>query len=428
MKKFLFTIISIIILGFIGYYVYVNYFSNSIPKIDIEEALADIDEYYIYGNHFNIKGSLKITDINYKKIYLVLYNGEEKKFDVIDEKDGTIINFSTSEDINEGMYIDNLDRGIYYLFLKLTYENEDDKENPIYRYYVLKNNTDYKESTYYTLSKYDNKIIINSDEEYGTLMFSVNQNGDNNIYDVTIDPGHGGLDSGALSGNYKESDFTMNISLKIKDYLEDKGLKVKLTHDKDEISPEKTMPKYDKHGRAVIPNEVKSKYTFSIHINKNTYSSVKGIEIYTPDRINYDFAKDIVKNIVDSTEFGYSTNKMYKVSDGVYTHNFTNSEVKSSLNEYNKNGYKPFDVSTKSNYLFMIRETGGYLTGAYVDNRNSSKVGVNPYYNSNIGNESYLLELGYLSNTSDLDILLRSEDKLAKAIGASIIREISKEL
>ena len=32
-------------------------------------------------------------------------------------------------------------------------------------------------------------------------------------------------------------------------------------------------------------------------------------------------------------------------------------------------------------------------------------------YNSNIGNETYLLELGYISNSNDLDILLNEEDK-----------------
>lgn len=427
MKKLFGTLFIVVIIGFIGYFVYINYIMDVIPKIDVEEEVANIDEYYIYGNHFNIKGNLKITDINYDDIVLVLYNGEEKVFDVNDEKSGTDISFTTSEYINEGMYIDNLDRGIYYLFLKLTYENKEDKEKPIYKYYVLKNNTDYNEVTYYTLSKYNNKIIINSDEEYGTFMFKVSENKDNDIYDVTIDPGHGGLDSGALSGNYKESDFAMNISLKLKSYLESKNIKVKLTHDKNDIPSDKTMDEYNEHGRAVIPNEVKSKYTFSIHINKNVSSSVKGIEVYTPDNINYDFAKDIVNNIVNNTDFGYSTNKMYRVFDGVYTHNFTEAEVKSSLNGYKEKGYKAYGVSTNSNYLYMIRETGGYLTGAYVDDSNPDKVGVNPYYNSNIGNEAYLLELSYLSNSSDLNILLKSEEKLATLIGESIVKELAIE-
>lgn len=72
----------------------------------------------------------------------------------------------------------------------------------------------------------------------------------------------------------------------------------------------------------------------------------------------------------------------------------------------------------------MIRETGGFMTGAYIDDSNPDRVGVNPYYNSNIGNESYLLELGYLSNTEDLNILLEKEDKYVEAIVRSIKEEL----
>ena len=72
----------------------------------------------------------------------------------------------------------------------------------------------------------------------------------------------------------------------------------------------------------------------------------------------------------------------------------------------------------------MIRETGGILTGAYIDDNNKDKVGVNPYYDSNVGNETYLLELGYLSNTNDLNILLEKEDKYVDAIVDAILKEI----
>ena len=184
------------------------------------------------------------------------------------------------------------------------------------------------------------------------------------------------------------------------------------------------MDEYNKHGRAVIPNEVKSKYTFSIHINKNTSSKVSGIEIYTAKGINYDLANSLVDNITSYTGLGYSSNKLYKMFNGVYTHNFTEEEIEDSLAGYEKKGYKAYNVTENSNYLYMIRETGGYLTGAYVDDSNPDKVGINPYYKNNIANESYLLELGYLSNKSDLEILIESKDTLAKAISDAIIKEL----
>lgn len=424
MKKII-TILAILIVGgFLGYFIYINYI-NKVPKITPEEDKVSVKEYYMYGNHFNIKGSLELLDKSYEDIKLTLYNGEEKEFDIEVENDDNKIDFYTSKEINEGIYLDDIPRGTYYLFLKLTYKSEESKEEPIIKYYILDNKTEYKESTYYTLSKYNNKISINSNNDYKTMMFDIVENKDKEIYDITIDPGHGGMDGGGTANDYKETDFTMTISKKIKENLEKKDIKVKLTHDEGDLTKNDVMDEYNKHGRAVIPNEVKSKYTFSIHINKNTSSKVSGIEIYTAKGINYDFAKSLADSITTNTKLGYSSNKLYKEFNGVYTHNFTTNEIASSLEGYKEKNYKPYNVTENSNYLYMIRETGGYLTGAYVDDSNPDKVGVNPYYNTNIANESYLLELGYISNQNDLDILINSKDKLAEAISDAIIKELN---
>ena len=143
---------------------------------------------------------------------------------------------------------------------------------------------------------------------------------------------------------------------------------------------------------------------------------------------NSNEVKDIVNNITNNTSLGYSSNRLYKKFDGIYTHNFTESEVKSAIDGYDEKNYKHYNVTTKSNYLYMIRETGGFMTGAYVDNSNPDKVGVNPYYDSNIGNESYLLELGYISNSTDVNTLKEEQDALAKAISDSIIKEINEKM
>lgn len=424
MKKLVGILFLLVIIGCAGYFVYVNYFDDD--KIIVEEERVNISEYYVYGDHMNMKGSLEIEDMTYQDISLTLYNGEDKDIDIISSNDGTKIEFYFSEYINDGLYLDNIERDDYYLFLKLTYENTEDEENPIIKYYSLDNNTKYDETVYYTMSKYGNKIIINSNNEYNTMMFNITKNNDNNIYDITIDPGHGGMDSGGINGDYYESNFTMAISNKIKENLENNGFKIKLTHEEGEYTTNDYFDEYNTHGRAVIPNEVKSKYTFSIHINKNTSKSVKGIEIYTPVNINYDFAKAVVDNLTEYTDLGYSSNRLYKMFNGIYSRNFTDEDIASSIKGYDAKGYDHYDVTTNSNYYYMIRETGGYMTGAYVDDSNPEEVGVNPYYDSNIGNESYLFELGYLSNSSDLNIINNSVDDIAKAISDAIIQKFSE--
>ena len=72
----------------------------------------------------------------------------------------------------------------------------------------------------------------------------------------------------------------------------------------------------------------------------------------------------------------------------------------------------------------MIRESGGIITGAYVDDSNPEKIGVNKYYNSNVGVEAYILELGYLTNNEDFSVITTKKDAYAQAIADTIIEEI----
>ena len=73
----------------------------------------------------------------------------------------------------------------------------------------------------------------------------------------------------------------------------------------------------------------------------------------------------------------------------------------------------------------MIRETGGIVTGAYIDGRNT-KFGENLYYNSNIGVESYILELGYIINKEDLKNILTKQSLYTDGIGKGIEENLLK--
>ena len=306
--------------------------------------------------------------------------------------------------------------GTYFVFLRSTSKDENDKE--VFKYYTIKNNTEYKETTYYTFSNTNNKIIIGTDDDYETLTFNVSTNEDTNIYDVVIDPGHGGMDSGANKNGKREAEYTMEIATKLKNELEKQGVKVKLTREENQLSSNETLPDYGTHGRAVIGHEVNAKYIFSIHLNSNAASYVHGVEVYTADNINYDFANSLAQSIVEKTGSSYSTNKINRISQGIYTRNFTESDIADSLKEYESKNLKAYDITTKSCYYYMIRETGGIMTGAYVDDRNTPKKLANPYYSSNIGNEAYLLELGYLTNTDDIDNIEKHMDKYVDAISS----------
>lgn len=407
MKKFL-IIIGILLLIFCGFIVYDMYFKEEIPILTVEEEKVSISELYIYGTNLNMIGSYDFND----SAELVLYNGEFISYK-INCLDGY---FNVSELINDGIYLDDIPVGEYYLFLRTKYV-EDNVEK--YKYYVLVNDTEYHDTTYYSMSNYNKKIVIDEEDTYPTMMMHVINNTDENVYDVVIDPGHGGRDGGASNNGYKETDFTMDIATRVKNILENYGFKVKLTYEEEQLSSSEKLEEYGTHGRAVVPREVSAKYLFSIHLNSSNSSSVSGLEVYTAKNINYDFAKNLVSNITTTTGLGYSNNKINKIADSIYSRNFTQENIDSSMKEYQDKNLNPYEITTNSNYYYMIRETGGIITGAYVDDRNS-EILANPFVKSNVGTESYILELGYLSNKNDLNNVINNMDKYAEGIALSI--------
>lgn len=409
MKKLLLFIICLLV-GVGIYYVYGTYAKEKVPLLTVEEQVISVDKLYTYGTHLNIVGS----NIPYEELDLVLYDGEFISVQ-INKVDNS---FNLSNYINDGLYLDKLEDGYYYLFLRSSVASSDGDIN--YKYYSLKNNTSYEETVYYSMSNYNKKIVIKSEDSYPTMVIEVKNNKDSNVYDIVLDAGHGGRDPGATKYGYSETDFTLDIALKVKEKLEDNGIKVKLTRDRDTLSDEEKLPEYGVHGRAVIPGEVKAKYLFSFHLNSSNSSLVNGLEVYTPVKINYDFSKILVNNIITNTGLKYSNNKINKVYEGIYSRTFSNDDVQDSIKDYIDNDLVPYDITTDTNYYYIIRETGGIVTGAYVDNRNPDIIS-NPNCNTNTGTEAYLLELGYITNKNDLNNMKKNMDKYVDAIVKSIL-------
>lgn len=136
-----------------------------------------------------------------------------------------------------------------------------------------------------------------------------------NVYDIAIDPGHGGLDSGATFGDYTEAEIVLNCAIKLKSKLENLGLKVFLSRDTTSSPKEDTANNmYDENGRINVLNSSNAKLMLSLHINSNTYNKEKGgIEIYAPSNCNLDFASLLANNIVEKANTYYSKLSSYKI-------------------------------------------------------------------------------------------------------------------
>ena len=55
----------------------------------------------------------------------------------------------------------------------------------------------------------------------------------NNLTGIVIDPGHGGIDGGAVGNNQAEKDYTLKISKYMYDRFRELGIPVTLTRDTD---------------------------------------------------------------------------------------------------------------------------------------------------------------------------------------------------
>ena len=405
MKKIFLVIIIFIVVLFV---VDINNFDNKMyDKITKENVY--VDEIYIYGRYFNIKGH---ADFNLDEAFLIFVDSafNETKYDLSVSEN----KFYLSDKINGGLNLEDIKHDSSTILLM-----SNDK------YYPLINNSNYENTDYYTISNFNKtnylKFVFSKFKDVSFLKLKCkNILVPNDVYDIVIDPGHGGADVGAVSGNIYESNISLSISNLIKKKLEDEGFKIKLTRE-DDSNP----GPYGEGGRATIPYEVKAKIFLSVHVNSTPHSIISGgTEVYASPNMNYDFAYNIASKIKEYANSTYSSLQLYKVKDGVYVKNLSKQDIEEARESAKNSGYAYYEnVTTNTPWYFYNRETGGYMTGAYMDGRNKVYP-ANPYYNSNMGIESYLLELGYITCKNDLNNLINNQDGYAKGITKAIVEEL----
>ena len=151
MKKFL-VVIGVLFLVFCGFIIYDTYALKKIPVLDIEKEKVSINKLYVYGTHLNMEGSYTFIDDAELVLYdskFIVYNlnnlgaGSDDGSSLINSSDVSEVvrSFNLSDYINDGIYLDDIPIGDYYLFLRVKYIEEEEEK---YRYYALDNNTGYE--------------------------------------------------------------------------------------------------------------------------------------------------------------------------------------------------------------------------------------------------------------------------------------------
>lgn len=363
---------------------------------------TNIDEYYFYGNHFNINGNINTNGFSVNKVNLILDGTKYKySFPLNYTINSTGIHYFASKLLNMGLDLDVLNIDNYKSYIEVI-----SNDNSVL--YKINDKTNNKSTIYYTITDKDlnKKIMINNEDEYLNLNVKDTKE---KIYDIIIDPGHGGKDEGACKNRVCEINYTLDLAKILKSNLEKFGYKVALTRNEDIY-----LEQYGSDGRIARAYKSKAKLLLSIHLNSTTVS-YSGLELYTSNNLNVDFARDMVKSIAKVSDLKESNNTSFRLEPGIYSRTFSSSNV-ADVNKDLKEPYK--NVSTNTNYYYMIRETGGYMAGAYVDGQNGK--GSNDYRNSNVGLESYIIELGYINNSRDIESVNKNKNKYMEALANAI--------
>lgn len=215
---------------------------------------------------------------------------------------------------------------------------------------------------------------------------------------VVIDPGHGGRDPGAVgfSGIY-EKEITLDIGLKIRDYLEDEGIKTVMTRESDIFVPLSE--------RTDIANESGGKLFISLHCNSVSFKSAHGIEVYflSPTKTERAMQVAMKENSVIKYE-----------------------ETQEHYQELTEEAFILLSMS-QANFVKESQDLAVVVHNTVGDATNLRKRGVDQagfYVLFGASMPSVLFEMGFISNPAE-ERKLRDKSfrrKLARQISRSIVR------
>ena len=215
-------------------------------------------------------------------------------------------------------------------------------------------------------------------------------------FTITLDPGHGGLDPGAVRYNYREKDITLLAAKELKNILDKKGYKVYLTRYKDIfISLRK---------RREIAKQNNSDLFISLHVDSVKRKSTRGTSIYTLS----DKASDKVTAMLAERE-----NKVDLIA-GIDT-NKVDNEVFSILLDLQRRDTKNASASFAEMYVKKVKDKGYRAL-----KRPHRHAGFAVLKSPDI--PSVLVELGFLSNPKDAKYLSnkKSRSRVLNALAEAI--------
>ena len=135
---------------------------------------------------------------------------------------------------------------------------------------------------------------------------------------IYIDPGHGGVDAGAISNTFLEKDMNLLLSQKLQKELVSKGAVVFLTRDGDYDLANSTMnrKRNDLYNRVKLINNSKCDLYVSMHLNASPSSKWNGIQIFYSNVLEEN--KIVAETITNTMKENMKNIREVKKENGYY--------------------------------------------------------------------------------------------------------------
>lgn len=206
---------------------------------------------------------------------------------------------------------------------------------------------------------------------------------------IVIDPGHGGKDPGALRGSYREKDIALAVSRYLREELSEE-FEILMTRDQDVFIQLSQRPK--------MGNKAGAKLFVSVHVNAAENKAANGAEVYFFSKKSSPYAERIAQYENSFGEkYGEKTSSIAQISGEIaYKHNQAESIPLAK------------EISAKiANNLGM---------------KNGGAHGANFAVLRGFNGPSILVEMGFISNQSDLEKI--SDTSQQREIARSIAEGI----
>lgn len=219
------------------------------------------------------------------------------------------------------------------------------------------------------------------------------------VFQVILDPGHGGHDAGATRGHIKEADIALSVSHRIRQELDGKnGIRIALTRD--------TNQAISLMQRSEMAKRLRGDLFISIHANSNLDTRVHGAEFYFKSQLPPEEESLFLASRENSVD----------------PETILDSEPKNR-----PAGLAAIKEDLETTYhLYMSRELGRALKTKWMEDHGvkSAKVRQGPFHViSHVPMPSLLVELGFISNPQESRWLASTEtqSKLAISIAKGIV-------